>query len=154
MRVELSFTKMTDIVIGAIIGAVGIIIGTIISISGNVLSQFIESKLRRRNKLNELIAERQLDACVWIYPLFKKIEAYLTTSEANPNFEKAKRIVLDNEDEFWGKRLLFPGRVHDAWINCKNAVLNQDKDEATKQAHKGYEEVYDSLKVKPFNLDN
>lgn len=86
--------------------SLSIIAGALIAIIGGIVGQVVNSNLRRKNKRNEYIAEREVDACVWIYPLFKQIMLFLECSI--PDFQAAKKIVLDNEIRFWDNRLLLP----------------------------------------------
>lgn len=126
-----------------------VILGAVLAIAGGIMGQLVESWLLKKNKLNELTVERQLNACVWIYPLFKKIDAHL--EKTKPDFEGAKKTLSDNEEGFWENRLLLPGRCPDAWISCRNAVSSRDKGEALAQAHCGYDEVYKFMRMQGFS---
>jgi len=112
-----------------------VVIGAMIALAGTVLARFLDSKWRRKDKRNEYIAKLEVDACVWIYPLFKKIMYYLDhDNKEDPKFEEAKKIIRDNNDLFWEKRLLFPPGVPECWMACRNAVEEEDGEKATNQA--------------------
>ena len=108
--------------------SVSIITGAVIAIIGGIIGQVVNSNLRRKNKRNEYIAELEVNACVWIYPLFKQIMLFLERSD--PDFQTARKIVLDNEVRFWNNRLLLPSGVPEAWLYCRNSVLEGKNEEA------------------------
>ncbi len=135
---------MTDIVIGAIIGAVSAIVG-------GIIGKLIESWLLRKNKRNEYIAKLEVDACVWIYPLFKKIMGVLDhQNRTSPKFEEAEKIVGDNNAQFWEKRLLLPPGVSECWLGCRNAIKDRDQDMATNYAQKAFPKICKRFGLKEF----
>ncbi|MEK7507784.1 MAG: hypothetical protein AAB602_01720 [Patescibacteria group bacterium] len=125
-----------------------ITLGAILGIAGSIVGQFIDSRLRRKTRRNEYIAEREVDACVWIYPEFKKIMLHLDRKD--PDFQNARKIVDDDNDRFWDNRLLLPPGVPEAWIYCRNAILDRNKEEATRQAQIAFPIICKEFGLKEF----
>lgn len=133
------------------INIVTILIGAILAIAGGFIGQITESRLLRKNKRNEYIAKLEVDACVWIYPLFKKIMTYLDyQNRTSPKFEDAEKIFRDNEVRFWENRLLLPQGIPECWIACRNAVREKDRDEATRQAQIAFPIICKRFELKEF----
>ncbi|MEK7115184.1 MAG: hypothetical protein AAB847_02390 [Patescibacteria group bacterium] len=128
--------------------SVSIITGAVIAIIGGIIGQVVNSNLRRKNKRNEYIAELEVNACVWIYPLFKQIMLFLERSD--PDFQTARKIVLDNEVRFWNNRLLLPSGVPEAWLYCRNSVLEGKKEEATRWAQIAFPLICKRFGIKEF----
>lgn len=125
-----------------------IVLGAVLGIAGGVASQFIDSLLRRKNRRNEYIAEREIDACVWIYPQFKWIMLYL--DKENPDFQSAEKVITDNNERFWDNRLLLPPGVPEAWIYCRGAVHKRDKEGAMHQAQIAFPLLCKRFDIKEF----
>ena len=130
-----------NIIIIAISAAVG---GAV----GSIISQFFDSRLRRKNKRNEYIAELEVDACVWIYPKFKWVMLYMGLQD--PDFQNALKLVNDSNDRFWDSRLLLPPGVPEAWIGCRNAIAKNDKSEATRNAQIAFPIICKRFDIKEF----
>ena len=113
-----------------------VVLGALLAIAGGVIGQLVDSRLRRGNKRNEYIAEREVNACVWIYPKFKLIVFYLNREV--PDFQGAQKVVGDNNALFLDNRLLLPKGVPEAWVYCRNAVVNRNKKDAIRWAHKAF----------------
>jgi len=125
-----------------------IVLGAILAIAGGVIARFFDSRLRRKDKRNELLAERELDACVWIYPLFKLIMFYL--DRENPDFQSAKKLVSENNARFWDNRLLLPPGVPEDWIACRNAIANGEKEKALDHAQFAFPKICKTVGIKEF----
>lgn len=130
---------------------INLLIGATLAIIGGIIGQIVESRFLRKNKRNEYIAKLEVDAVVWIYPLFKKIMSYLDhQNRDNPKFEDAKRVVIDSDARFWEIRLLLPPGVPECWIACRNAVIEKNRDEATKQAQLAFPIMCKRFDLKEF----
>jgi hypothetical protein len=130
---------------------INLLIGAILAIIGGIIGQIVESRFLRKNKRNEYIAKLEVDAVVWIYPLFKKIMTYLDhQNKDNPKFEDAEKIVVDSDARFWEIRLLLPSGIPECWIACRNAVIEKNRDEATKQAQLAFPIMCERFDLKEF----
>lgn len=125
-----------------------IILGATIALAGTVLVRFLDSRWRRKDKRNEYIAELEVDACVWIYPKFKLIMFYLSCEVLD--FQNANKIVNENKERFWDNRLLLPPGVPEAWIGCRNAIANKNKDEAAHYAQMAFPLICKRFDIKEF----
>jgi hypothetical protein len=146
-------TKMLDTIIGGVLAIAGGLLGTIYA-----------ARKVRSNRMEELIAERKVDANAEAYTRAKQIQAmWIQASQ-----EQTEAALLNHEDWFFKTRLFLPGKFPDLWMQVRSDIQSygfqlhqpslkdsemQDISERIKaNLNKAILEIYADMKVPPMDL--
>jgi|GEM_PF-1642595 len=93
-------------------------VGGLLAILGGFLSGLFQARRARRVRMEELIAERKVQANAEGYGKMKHIQGLLIQSE----IEFVAKAMQDSEEWFWNNRLFLPARFSDKFLDLRTGV--------------------------------
>jgi hypothetical protein len=140
------------------------IIGGLLAIAGGLVGTIYGSHKVRSNRMEELIAERKVEANAEAYARAKQIQGmWIQASQ-----EATTAAVLGHEEWFFKTRLFLPGKFPDLWMQVRNDIqhygfmLHQsNREDKELQAvserikanlNQAILEIYADMKVPPMDL--
>jgi hypothetical protein len=94
------------------------IIGGLLAIAGGVLAQLLTARMVRKTRMDELVAERKVDANAEAYSRAKQIQGMWTQASE----EATRAAVLSHEEWFFKTRLFLPGKFPELWMQARNDI--------------------------------
>lgn len=136
-----------------------VIIGGILAILGGMLSMWFQAKNTRRIRMDEIIAEKKINANNEAFIRIKTIESMLTQSSLKETGSK----MQEYEEWFFKSRLFLPGEFFNKWLALKFGIskanrivielpkdaekLSQLEMNLTKIAREAIDEIYKEMKM-------
>jgi hypothetical protein len=140
------------------------IIGGLLAIAGGLLGTIYTSRKVRSNRMEELIAERKVEANAEAYTRAKQIQGMWIQSSQ----EATTAAVLSHEEWFFKTRLFLPGKFPDLWLQVRNDIqrygfmLNQPRradselqaisERIKSNLNRAILEIYVDMNVPPMDL--
>lgn len=141
-----------------------VIIGGILAILGGMVSIWFQTSRARKNRMEEIIAEKKVQINAEAYSRMKEIEAMLI--QESP--KNTLKTIIDHEVWFLNTRLFLPGKFPDKWLSIRKGLNKAvrlegqpDKvDELTKLekdlsniAEEAILEIYEDMKIERIKID-
>jgi len=95
-----------------------ILLGGILAILGGIAGAWLQAKYARRTRMDQIIAERAVDANSEAYAHMKDIEAKLVQD----TLQNTYRTILKQQEWLIKSRLYLPGRFPDKWFAIRNKL--------------------------------
>ena len=95
-----------------------IILGGLLAILGGIVGAWLQAKYARRTRMDQIIAERAVDANTGAYVYMKDIEAKLTQD----TLQNTYKAILKQQEWLIRSRLYLPGRFPDKWFTIRNKL--------------------------------
>lgn len=89
-----------------------------LAILGGFAGTWFQTKLTRRRRMEELIAERKVAIYAEAYSRVKRVQTLLSSS----SLQKVDDYILSCETWFWESRLFLPRQFPDKWLSVRNGV--------------------------------
>ena len=96
-----------------------VIIGGILATLGGMVGIWFQAKTARRIRMDEIIAEKKIQADNEAYIRIKTIEAMLIQSD----LEEVKGKFYEYDEWFFNTRLFLPGKFPDKWLSIKSNLI-------------------------------
>ena len=96
-----------------------VIIGGILATLGGMVGIWFQAKNARRIRMDEIIAEKKIQADNEAYIRIKTIEAMLIQSD----LEEVKGKFYEYDEWFFNTRLFLPGKFPDKWLSIKSNLI-------------------------------
>ncbi len=96
-----------------------VLIGGLLAISGGMISLWFQAKNARRIRMDEIVAEKKIQADNEAYIRIKTIEAMLIQSD----LEEVKNKFYEYDEWFFNIRLFLPGKFPGKWLSIKNNLI-------------------------------
>lgn len=90
-------------------------IGGLLAIGGGMVATWLSARTTRRIRMDEVVAERKVEANKWAYAYMKEIETTLIV--AGP--KNARQLMANREPWLFENRLFLPGRYPDKWLTLR-----------------------------------
>lgn len=140
------------------------LLGGLLAIAGGLIGAIYAAKTVRKNRMEELIAERKIAANAEAYSYVKEIQGMFV--QAAPEATRAK--IFQREEWFFSNRLFLPNKFPKLWLTARNdlgtyclMLADQNKDNAKVQAIEqrikatltaAILEIYADMKLQPIDL--
>lgn len=98
-----------------VVEAFGIIIGAVLAILGGIAATWYRARKTRQIRIDEIMAERQVEACRQAYKRIK----YLSSMMIQCSNEDVMKYINENEEWFFDMRLFFPGTFSGKWLSIR-----------------------------------
>ncbi len=95
-----------------------ILLGGILAILGGIVGAWLQAKYARRTRMDQIIAERAVDANSEAYAHMKDIEAKLIQE----TLQNTYKTILKHQEWLIRSRLYLPGRFPDKWFTIRNKL--------------------------------
>lgn len=106
----------TAVILAAVVGATA-------GIMGNVITQRLQARYAARRKLDEIVAEKRVEACTDAYNLMKRVQSEFTLPITETTLHAALKYFLpDNQEWLLRSRLFLPGNFPDLWFAIWNDI--------------------------------
>lgn len=96
-----------------------VIIGGILAILGGIAGVWIQARFALDIKMDEIVAEKKVQANQEAYSRIKTIEAMLTQA----TLEDVKKQFYDYDEWFFNVRLFLPDNFSDKWLSIKSNLI-------------------------------
>ena len=113
---------MCQTLLECIRGMLPTLLGGALAIIGSWSATWFQLRNTRKNRMNEIVAERKVTANGQAYKYAKEIEAS-TIQITSPKDVLAK--ILSLEEWFFTNRLFLPGRFPAKWLTIRNDLNTQ-----------------------------
>ncbi|MDD5565898.1 MAG: hypothetical protein PHG31_03265 [Candidatus Omnitrophica bacterium] len=97
-----------------------VIIGGILATFGGMTGIWFQAKNARRIRMDEIIAEKKIQANNEAYIRIKMIEGMLIQA----GLEEVKEKIYEYDEWFLNTRLFLPGKFPDKWLSIKSNLIN------------------------------
>jgi hypothetical protein len=115
------------IILPLLSGLLGALIGATAAIVAGVITQILQARYAARKKLDEIVAEKRVEACNQAYIRMKMVQSILGTRTSITEralIEALHYFSRDNEEWFLRSRLFLPGDFPDLWLAIRNEIIN------------------------------
>lgn len=92
-----------------------IILGGVIALAGSWGAIYFQLRFTRKNRMNEVVAERKVESNAKAYSNIKSLQGHFTQSSP----EESLQFMYDNEEWFFDNRLFLPGEYPDLWMEIR-----------------------------------
>lgn len=96
-----------------------VIIGGILATFGGMIGIWFQAKNARKIRMDEIIAEKKIQANNEAYIRIKMIEAMLIQAD----LDDVKSKFYEYDEWFFNTRLFLPGKFPDKWLSIKNNLI-------------------------------
>jgi len=96
-----------------------VVIGGILAILGGIAGVWIQARFALDIKMDEIVAEKKVQANQEAYSRIKTIEAMLTQA----TLEDVKKQFYEYDDWFFNTRLFLPDNFPDKWLSIKSNLI-------------------------------
>ena len=90
-------------------------LGAVLAAAGGAFTTWLQARFARRIRMDELIAEKKIEACTQAYPRIKEIESLLIQSTT----EDVRKKMHEYELWFFDHRLFLPERFANKWLGIR-----------------------------------
>ncbi len=94
------------------------ILGGLLAILGGWGAIWYQFRATTKRRMNELLADRKIEANAQAYSIVKEIQGHLVQSD----METTHQRILDKEEWFFSNRLFLPGQFPEKWLSIRNDV--------------------------------
>ena len=141
-----------------------ILLGGLLAILGGLIATWYQVKKMRKIRMEEVIAEKKVDANNEAYIRIKNIVLQLAQS----TLQDVQRIFKENETWFFSNRLFLPGKFPNKWITIRNKVheairLEKQPEKANElallkkalinTANKAIDEIYKEMELERIEVE-
>lgn len=91
------------------------LLGGLLAILGGLGAIWLQLRYTRKNRMNELMAERKVTANAEAYRYAKEIETFPQRSA-----QEILALILEREEWFFNNRLFLPGKFPAKWLSIRN----------------------------------
>lgn len=95
------------------------LLGGFLVVLGGWTATYFQSRYARKNKMDEIVAERKVTANAQAYAYMKEIKSLFTQQDAKVALQK----ILGSEKWFFNNRLFLPGKFPSKWLSVRNDLL-------------------------------
>jgi hypothetical protein len=92
------------------------LLGGLLAILGGWTATWYQLRNARKNRMDEIIAERKVTANAQAYSYAKEIESSLIQHDPTQTFQ----LILSREGWFFNNRLFLPGTFPAKWLSARN----------------------------------
>ncbi len=96
-----------------------VIVGGVLAILGGIAGVWIQARYARKIKMDEIIAEKKIEANREAYNRIKMIEAMLIQA----TLEDVKKKLDEDSDWFFNARLFLPADFPGKWLSIKSNLI-------------------------------
>lgn len=96
-----------------------VMLGGLLATLGGMIGLWFQAKNARRIRMDEIIAEKKIQANNEAYIRIKTIEGMLTQAE----LEDVKKKLYEYDEWYFNTRLFLPGKFPDKWLSIKNNLI-------------------------------
>lgn len=93
-------------------------LGGLLAILGGWGAIWYQLRSNRKNRMDEVTAERKVTANAEAYAYTKEVQSSLTQT----CLEDTRRLILNREEWFFNQRLFLPGHFPAKWLSVRNSV--------------------------------
>lgn len=142
------------------------LLGGLLAILGGWGAVWFQQRYIRKNRMNEIIAERKVSANAQAYSYMKEIEGYFSQESS----ENTLCLLKSREEWFFNNRLFLPGKFPERWLTIRNELQklvrreknpSSNPEEVTKfQEHiddyinRAIDEIFHDMNLKRINSSN
>ncbi len=95
------------------------ILGGVLAILGGWGAVWYQTRNARKRRMDELMADRKIEANAQAYSYIKAIQGHLVQSDT----ETTCNVISGYEEWFFENRLFLPGRFPDKWLTLRNDLF-------------------------------
>jgi hypothetical protein len=140
-----------------------IILGGLLTMAGGLIATYLQMRYIRKNKMEEVIAERKIVINAQAYSYMKEIEGRLIQGGSKVAYE----AIMRYEKWFFESRLFLPGKFPEKWLMARNylgkviILENENKDVAkiskyrviiADNVNKAIDEIYSDMDLEKIVL--
>lgn len=92
-----------------------ILLGGVIALAGSWGAIYFQLKHTRKNRMNEVVAERKVESNAKAYSNIKSLQASFVQS----TLDESLQFMYDNEEWFFDNRLFLPGEFPELWMEVR-----------------------------------
>ena len=152
-----------------------VVLGAVLATAASAVTTFVQSRVARRVKMDELIAERKVDANAIAYREMKQVQTLLVfpliegVSESDVLLAHLKILAgfFKKTDEWlFSNRLFLPSNFPDHWVAVRSGVHEAQKaiednelerakrlvETLRAEARAGIMEIYDEMDLEPLEV--
>lgn len=96
-----------------------VMLGGLLATLGGMIGLWFQAKNARRIRMDEIIAEKKIQANNEAYIRIKTIEGMLIQAE----LEDVKKKLYEYDEWYFNTRLFLPGKFPDKWLSIKNNLI-------------------------------
>ena len=109
---------------------IGTIIGGLLALLGGWGSTYFQLRYARKNKMDEVVAERKVEVNAQAYSRIKDIQgSFLQASLKDTN-----TLIYNHEQWFFDNRLFLPGKFPELWLSIRANVHKLARKEQSKNS--------------------
>jgi hypothetical protein len=96
------------------------LLGGSLTLLGGWAAIYFQFRYARKNKMNEIVAERKVTTNAQAYAYMKEIKSIFTQKK---DAKAAVERILRREEWFFDNRLFLPGEFPSKWLSVRNDLL-------------------------------
>ena len=139
-------------------------LGGLLAILGGLGAVWFQFRNARKRRMDELMADRKIEANAQAYSIIKEIQSHLLQSDA----ETTNSVIMSKEAWLFDNRLFLPGRFPDLWLSIRNdfrklcqwekssSKTPEELTELSKRidsnVEKAIHEIYNDMGIEPMDL--
>lgn len=138
------------------------LLGGFLALLGGCVVTYIQLRYARKTKMNEIIAEKKVNANSQAYSHMKEIQSQFSQL----GVKAALKQILSHEEWFFNNRLFLPGDFSAKWLSARNDLLKLSRREGSKNTKEiihldslientckeALLEIFKDMNIKPFSL--
>ena len=140
------------------------ILGGFLAIFGGWGAVWYQFRNARKRRMDELMADRKIEANAQAYSITKEIQSHLLQSDTETTYQ----AIMSKEEWFFDNRLFLPGEFPAKWLSLRNDLVKLRRWEKTSSktpedltalstridstAEEAIHEIYNDMDLKPIKL--